>query len=469
MKQKVKKNLTARIMFAMVAGIVAGILMIVLRENLISSGNGSIWNSINNLLFADISIEGNERAVGLFYIVGQIFVRALQLVIIPMVFTSIVLAMVRISDSKKLGRISTKTLGFFLLTTVCAIIMASIVGMIALSSGMFTNIQTGLEKGSGQSGANPLMLLVNAMPNNMASAFSNNGGVLAIVVTAVAVGLCINKLGDKVTVFTKLCQEISDIITVFLSFVVNTFGPIAIFCLLTRACASYGISYLRPAISYIGLTTLLLLTILFIGYPLFVKITTGENPIVFFKKISKVALFGFSTSSSAATLPLNMETTTNDLGVKEEITSFVLPLGMTVNMDGTAVMQVIAAIFIAGCSGYTMGPSTLLLIGLLAIVASIGTPAAPGAGAVILFTILSGVGFTNETALVAYSLILAINRPIEMLVTSLNIVGDAACAMAVAKSEDALDEKVYNSISDEETETISTKVPVYAATNLKRK
>lgn len=139
-----------------------------------------------------------------------------------------------------------------------------------------------------------------------------------------------------------------------------------------------------------------------------------------------------------------MKTVTNELGVDEEISSFVLPLGMTINMDGTAIMQVIAALFIAGCAGYHVSLSSLLVIGVLAVVASIGTPAAPGAGAVILFTILSGMGYTNEMALMTYSLILAINRPIEMLVTSLNVVGDAACSVAVAKHENALHEDVYN-------------------------
>ena len=466
MKKKTS-NLTARIMVAMVLGIVAGILMIVLRENLISNGSESVWNTINNLLFADISVEGNEKSIGLFYIVGQLFVRALQLVIIPMVFTSIVLAMVRISDSKKLGRISSKTLGFFLLTTVIGIVLASVVGMMAYYNGMFTEISTNLEKGNGTTGANPLMIVVNAMPNNMALAFTNNGGVLAIVITAVAVGLSINVLGDKVTVLKKLCQEVSDVITVFLNFIVNTFGPVAIFCLLTRACAAYGIAYLKPALSYIILTTSLLLVTLLVGYPLFVKLTTGENPWIFFKKISKVALFGFSTSSSAATLPLNMKVNTEDLGVKEDVASFVLPLGMTVNMDGTAIMQVIAAIFIASCGGYNITPSMLLLIGVLAIVSSVGTPAAPGAGAVILFTILSGVGITNEAALVAYSLILAINRPIEMLVTSLNIVGDSACALAVAKSEDSLNEKVYNSLGSDEEASVGNNAPIYRTAKLK--
>ena len=152
----------------------------------------------------------------------------------------------------------------------------------------------------------------------------------------------------------------------------------------------------------------------------------------------------FSTSSSAATLPLNVETTTKELGVDGQIASFVLPLGMTVNMDGTAIMQVIATLFLAGVGGYEVTVGNLVLIMVLALIASIGTPAAPGAGAVILFTILSGMGFTGEAAMMGYTLILAINRPIEMLVTSLNCVGDSAAAMAVAKSEGKLDESVYN-------------------------
>ena len=430
MQKNHSRKLTVKMLIAMAAALVCGLGVIALRESLNASGNTGAWTAINNLLFADISAAGNERAIGLFYIIGQLFVRALQLVIVPMVYTSIVLAMVRISDSRKLGRISTKTLCYFLLTTVIGIVLAAILGMIGYRAGWFNNTALDLSAGSGSTGANPLMILINAVPNNLASAFSNNGGVLAIVVTAVAVGLAINVLGEKVTMLTKLCQEVSDIITVLLSYIVNHFGPVAIFCL-------------KPAMAYVVLTVLLLLAVLLGGYALLVRITTGLNPKKFVQKISKVALFGFSTSSSAATLPLNLQTATEDLGVHEEIASFVLPLGMTINMDGTAIMQVIATLFIAGCSGYELTFPTLILIGLLAIVASVGTPAAPGAGAVILFTILSGVGINNEMALMAYSLILAINRPIEMLVTALNVVGDTACAMAVAKSEDALDLQKY--------------------------
>ena len=430
-------------LIAMAAAVLCGLAVIALRESLTGSGREAVWNTINNLLFADISAAGNEKAVGLFYIIGQLFVKALQLVIVPMVFTSIVLAMLRIADSRKLGRISGKTVGMFLLTTVTSIILAAVVGILAYNAGLFRNTALDMAGSTGKTGSNPLMIILNAVPNNLVSALSNNGGVLAIVVLALAVGLAVNALKDKVTVLPKLCEEIGEIINKFLSFVVDKFGPLAIFCLITRTCATYGISHLRPAIAYVLLTVALLLLVLFGGYALVVKITTGLSPRPFVKKISKVALFGFSTSSSAATLPLNLKTTTEDLGVQDEIASFVLPLGMTVNMDGTAIMQVIATIFIAGCAGYELSLPTVLLIGVLAIIASIGTPAAPGAGAVILFTILSGVGFVGEMALMAYSLILAINRPIEMLVTALNVVGDSACAMAVAKSENALDEERY--------------------------
>ena len=443
MQKQGARKLTVKMLVAMVAAVVCGLGVIALRESLTAAGNTAAWNTINSLLFADISAAGNEKAIGLFYLIGQLFVKALQLVIVPMVFTSIVLAMLRISDSRKLGRISSKTIGMFLLTTVVSIVLAAIVGMVAFNLGAFRNTALDMAGSAGNTGSNPLLIILNAVPNNLVSALSNNGGVLAIVVTAVAVGLAVNALKEKITVLPKLCEEISEIINKVLGFVVDHFGPIAIFCLITRTCAAYGVSHLRPAIAYVLLTVALLLLVLFVGYALVVKIFTGLNPLPFVRKIGKVALFGFSTSSSAATLPLNLKTTIEELGVHEEIASFVLPLGMTVNMDGTAIMQVIATIFIAGCAGYELSFPTLLLIGVLAIIASVGTPAAPGAGAVILFTILSGVGLDSELALMAYSLILAINRPIEMLVTALNVVGDSACAMAVAKSENALDETVY--------------------------
>ena len=450
MSKKSSKKLAAKMMIALLLGLVCGVAMIALRESLNANGNASVWNQINSILFADITAEGNESALGIFYIVGQLFIRALQVVIIPMVFTSITLAMIQITDTKKLGRISSKTLICFLFTTTVALIVAATAGYITYQMGFFSNTSlAGLETSTSATGSNPLNILLEAMPNNVASAFSNNSGVLAVLVMAIAIGLAMNSSKKKMEVFQKLCEEVSDIITIILSFIINKFGPLAIFVLITRTFAVYGVNYLKPALAYVILTVVLLLVVLIFGYALFVWAAAGVNHRQFVKKVSKVALFGFSTSSSAATLPLNLKTATEELGVHEEIASFVIPLGMTVNMDGTAIMQMIATIFIASCGGYEITFQALLVIGILALVASVGTPAAPGAGAVILFTILSGMGYGNDMALMAYTLILAINRPIEMLCTALNVVGDTATSMVVAKSEKMLDEEVYYAESKE--------------------
>ncbi|WP_195999850.1 dicarboxylate/amino acid:cation symporter [Clostridium sp. 1001271B_151109_B4] len=448
MNKKINSSnkLAIKMAVALILGLAAGIGFIVLRESLIANGNDHIWTSINNILFQDISQEGATSALGIFYIVGQLFVNSLQLVIVPMVFTSIALAMCKISDTKKLGRISYKTILGFLSTSVFALVLAGAIGFIIKNLGLFTaNVENVTAQAGVVSSTNPLLVIVQAIPNNILSAFSSNSSILAVVFIAVVLGLCINSLGDKVKVLNYLLEEVNSIITVFLSFIITKFGPVAIFVLITRTFAIYGVDNLKPALVYVVTTLMALLLFLVFGYAIFIAIGARLNPIKFVKKIGKVALFGFSTSSSAATLPLNTKTTVEELGVSEDIASFILPLGMTINMNGTAIMQVIAAIFIATSAGYDVTIGNIVVISLLALIASVGTPAAPGAGAIILFTVLTGMGYNNDAAILAYSLILAINRPIEMLVTSLNVVGDAATSVVVAKSEGMLDEEVYNS------------------------
>lgn len=437
-------KLAIKMATALIIGLIAGTSFIFLREKLISSGNYDTWVMINNLLFQDITNKEASNAIGIFYIVGQLFINSLQLVIVPMVFTSITLAMCNISDTKKLGRISYKTILGFLATSLFALILAGIFGMTANKLGLFNVSIDNIASSEGSVASNPLLVFVQAIPNNITSVFGENGRVLSIVFLASVTGICINSLGDEILVLKKLLQDINKIITTFLTFVITKFGPIAIFVLITRTFAIYGVDHLKPALAYVGTATIALLIFLSFGYALFIYFTTGLNPMIFVNKISKVALFGFSTSSSAATLPLNTKTVVEELGVSEEIASFTLPLGMTINMNGTAIMQVIAAIFIASSSGYDVTVGNILIISLLALIASIGTPAAPGAGAIILFTVLTGMGYQNDAAVLAYSLILAINRPIEMLVTSLNVVGDAATCVYVSKSENNLNEEIYN-------------------------
>lgn len=443
MKKNESYKLAGKMLAAMLLGIVTGLIFMAIREN--AGVDSELWKSLNNLLFQDITAEGANSALGLFYLGGQLFIRSLQVIIVPMVFTSIVIAINEIKEASMLGRIAGKTIGWFLVTSFAALIMAAVVGLICYHAGLFATTVQGLEGSTGSTGANPLCIILNIIPSNAVAAFSVNNGVLAIVFLAVLVGLSMNKLsyGAEAVIY-KGCKELSDIIVVALNYIVNKFGPIAIFMLLSRTFATYGITYLKPAFAYVVLCVLLLLVFLFIGYPLILAFATKMNPVYFVKKIFKVIVFGFSTSSSAATLPLNIDTNIKELGVDKQIASFVLPLGMTINMDGTAIMQVIATLFIAGCSGFDISILKLVIIMLLALIASAGTPAAPGAGAVILFTILSGVGITSESAMIAYALILAINRPIEMLVTALNCVGDSVVCIVVAKSENKLDAETYS-------------------------
>jgi len=440
--KKVNDNnkLAIQMLIAMVAGILVGLLFMALRESV----GGNVWATINSILFQDITADSS--AVGLFYIGGQLFIRALQLIIVPMVFCSVVMAISEISEAATLGRVSAKTIGWFMMTSTIALVGSGAIALFFFKAGLFNVHIEGVAAGTGSTGSNPLNVILNIVPSNIGATMSVNNAVLGVVFIAVVVGLSMNVLGyGKESVIYRFCEEVSKIIVVFLNFAVKKFGPVAIFMLLCRTFATYGIDYLKPALMYCVLTVSLLLAYLFIGYPLYIRLICKLNPFIFIKKIFKVIVFGFSTSSSAATLPLNLDTTTKELGVDRQIGSFVLPLGMTINMDGTAIMQVVATLFIAGCGGYDVSVFELVVIMVLALIASMGTPAAPGAGAVILFTILSGVGFTGEQALIAYSLILAINRPIEMLVTSLNCVGDSLTSIAVAKSEGKLDEDIFNS------------------------
>jgi len=437
-------RLAIKMLIAMVAGIAVGLGFMLLREQL--GATSEAWITINNLLFQDITAKGAESAIGIFYICGQLFVKALQLVIVPMVFTSIIMAIGTIRDAATLGRVSLKTFGWFLMTTVIALVLAGAIALICFNAGLFNTAIEGLNVAAGSTGANPLNVILNIVPSNIGATFTVNNAVLSLIFLAIVIGLSLNKLGyDSSCTISQLCKELSEVVVTFLNFVVNKFGPIAVFMLLSRTFATYGINYLKPAAAYVVLTVALLLAYLFIGYPLYIFITTKMNPFTYIKKIFKVIVFGFSTSSSAATLPLNTETNVKDLGVDSQIASFVLPLGMTVNMDGTAIMQVVATLFLAGVGGFEVSITSLIVVMVLALIASVGTPAAPGAGAVILFTILSGVGFTNDAAMMGYALILAINRPIEMLVTSLNCVGDSVAAVAVAKSEGKLNEEIFNS------------------------
>lgn len=424
-----------------------GIAFLLLREQLISSGNEGAWTILNKILFQDITAEDGVSAIGLFYIIGQLFMRGLQLAIVPLVLVSLSLAMCSISSSTKLGRIAGRTLIGFFLFYVCGAFLAGIVAYAVKSAGFFnvTLPSEAVTDAATLDAFNPLATIVNAVPSNIAAAFSSNNSILAVVVVAIIIGLCMNALGEKADPLKKVLESVNEIIQLYLTFLINKVGPIAIFCLISRTFAIYGTEYLAPAAAYIVAAMVTLFVLVVTIYPIGIWVTTKMNPIQFIKKIAKVGVFGFSTNSSAACLPLNTRTCIDELGCSEEITSFVLPTGMTINMNGTTVMHMFAATFIATSAGIDVTPANLATIAFLSICAAMGCPAIPIAGTTLIVTILSGLGWTSDACMIAYALVVAINRPVEMALLPLNVIGDATVNVIVNAKEKELDKEKYNS------------------------
>lgn len=388
-KEKKQNNIVRNMMIALVGGLVVGLGFMLLKQQM-SEGT---WNVINALLFQDITADQGFHSIGLFYIIGQLFMRGLQMAIVPLVLVSLSLAMCSISSSSKLGRIAGRTLlGFFCFYVVGALI-AGIVAFAMKTAGFF-NVKLPAEavtEAATLDQFNPLATIVTAVPSNIGTAFSSNNSILAVVVVAIVLGLCMNALGDKMKPLKSVLENLSDIINLYLTFLINKVGPVAIFCLISRTFAIYGAEYLAPAAAYIVGAMLTLFVLVVTIYPIGIGLTTGLSPMKFLKKIAKVGVFGFSTNSSAACLPLNTRTCLDELGCSQEITSFVLPTGMTINMNGTTVMHMFAVTFIATASGIDITPANLITVAFLSICAAMGCPAIPIAGTTLIVTILSGM------------------------------------------------------------------------------
>ena len=446
MNRNKSDSVVKKMMIALFGGLIVGVAFLLLREKLVSTGNETVWNVINNLLFQDITVPEGVRSIGIFYIVGQIFMRGLQLAIVPLVLVSLSLAMCSISNASKLGRLAGRTLlGFFLVYCVGAF-AAGAVAYGVKSAGFYNVVLPGGEVAEAATieAFNPLATIVNAVPSNITGAFGSNNEILAVVVVAILLGLCINQLGEKAEALKKILMSCDEVIQLYLKILINKVGPIAIFCLISRTFAIYGVEYLAPAAAYMVSAIATLFILVVTVYPIGVFLTTGLDPFTFMKKIAKVGVFGFSTNSSAACLPLNTRTCKEELGCSDEITSFVLPTGMTINMNGTTVMHMFAVTFIATSAGIDVTPANLIVMAFLSICAAAGTPAIPIAGTTMIFTVLSGMGWTTDACLIGYALVVAINRPVEMALLPLNVIGSAAVNVIVSAKEKELDLSVYN-------------------------
>jgi Na+/H+-dicarboxylate symporter len=445
-KQKNSNTIVKKMMISVVAGFVVGFLCLFLKSQLEGTAHEGVWNVIHAIFFQDITSTTSFQGIGLFYIIGQLFMHGLQLAIVPLVLCSLSLALCSLSDPKRLGKIAGKTFITYLCFYVVAAALAGAAAYFVKSMGWF-NVNLPAQQAQDiveMEGYNPLVTVVNAVPSNIISAMSSNSTVLSVVVIAIILGLCMTKMGEKAQPIKSVIENLNDIIQMFLNFLINHIAPVAIFCMIARALAVYGYEYISPTLVWIVTTIIVSLVLVCTIYPIGVFITTGLNPITFLKKTAKIGLFAAATNSSAATLPLNTRTCVDELGCSEEVSSFVLPTGMTINMNGTTAMHMIAITFIGTAAGINVTPATLVLAAFLSICTAVGTPAIPVAGTTMVYVVMTGLGFNSELCMIGYSLVLAMNYLPGMAVITLNVIGDAATNVIVSFKEGVLDKVKYN-------------------------
>ena len=372
----------------------------------------------------------------IFNLGSSIFVNLLKLLIVPLVFFSLVSGISSLTNMTSLGNITFKTITLYLSTTAIAVSLSLIIGSIFKpGSGYSSNIAPPDKLPQGQG---IYETVLDIFPSNIIEAMANNQ-MLAVVFFSILFGLALNKTNHLTNNFSESFEKLN---TVFMQLVIMiiSFAPIGVFCLIGKFVIADGLDIFQEAFKYVTLLIIVLIIHAFVTYSLILKIFTNLSLATFFKKMREVAIFAFSTSSSAATIPVTLKTVQDNLGVNKNVASFVIPVGATINMDGTAIMQGMATVFIAQMSGIDLSLIQYVQVVILAVVTSIGTAAVPSAGTITLVIILQQFGLPLE----AIGIILAVDRILDMLRTSVNVTGDAAVACIVANSEDLLDKNIYN-------------------------
>lgn len=425
MKKEKKIGLTTMVFIALILGAVTGVII-----NLTLSSSEFVMDYVVN---------------GAFYIVGQGFIRGMQMLVVPLVFCSIVCGAAAIGDTKTLGKVGLKTVMFYMATTVLAVTLALGVANV-INPGKGANLAkmmtaakaAGSTVGKTTTSTSAVDTILNIIPTNPIQALAN-GDMLAIIFFALLIGIILAKLGERVQLMTNFFSQGNDIM-MEMTMMVMKVAPIAVYCLIARTFSSMGFSVIIYMLKYVIAVLIALLLQGFGVYQILLFIFTRLNPFKFIKKFFPVMAFAFSTATSNATIPLSIETLEEKIGVSRKISSFTIPLGATVNMDGTSIMQGVAVVFVAQAYGITLTPMNMLTVIATATLASIGTAGVPSVGLITLTMVFNSVGLPAA----GITLIMGIDRILDMARTAVNITGDAVCTTIVAYQNDAVDKEVYN-------------------------
>ncbi len=374
---------------------------------------------------------------GIFLVIGSGFVKLMKMLVIPLVFTSLVTGVMSIGDTKKLSKIGGKTVIFYLVTTATAIIIALAVANV-INPGVGLDVSSvEIAEVTVSSKAPFTTVLLNIIPDNPISSMAK-GDIIPIIVFSVFIGIALSNLGSKATTVATFFKEFNDVVMDITKMVLK-FAPIGVFCLVARTFSTLGASAILNLLKYVG-GVYIALCIHICVYLVLLYVFTKINPIRFIKKFFSVMMFAFSTASSNTTIPLNIEVLQNKIGVPKKISSFTIPLGATINMDGTAIMQGVAVVFTAQAFGVQLTGADYLTVIATATLASVGTAGVPGVGLIMLSMVLSSVGLPVE----AIGLIMGVDRILDMARTSVNITGDAVCTTIIANQENEFDLEKFN-------------------------
>jgi len=375
---------------------------------------------------------------GIFYVIGNGFIRLMQMLVIPLVMCSLICGAMAIGDTKTLGKVGVKTLGFYLVTTALAVAIALTIGLL-VHPGLGLNIDIVETSQVAVSESTSFAdTLLNIIPKNVFASMAN-GDMLPIIVFSVFVGILLAKLGSQAKTVSNFFAQFNDIM-MEMTMAVMGLAPVGVFCMIAKTFSTIGFDAFLPMIKYMLSVIAALAIQCFIIYQVLLFLLTRLNPTKFIRKFFPVMQFAFSTSTSNATIPLSIDTLDHKMGVSRKISSFTIPLGATINMDGTAIMQGVAVVFVAEAYGYKLTPTMLLTVIATATLASIGTAGVPSVGLVTLAMVLTSVGLPTE----GIALIMGIDRILDMLRTAVNITGDAVCTTIVAKQEGDFDIDVFN-------------------------
>ena len=400
---------------------------------------GAIFGMVLHYVVPSGHVKDAILVEGVLYIVGQGFIRLMKMLVVPLVFCSIVCGSMSIGDTKKLGTVGVRTLAFYLATTALAICVALGMGNI-LDPGVgldMTKIAANAAEVQTMEATSMAQTILNIIPDNPLKSLAS-GEMLQIIVFALIVGVILAKLGEKTETVANFFNQFNDIM-MEMTMMVMSLAPIGVFCLISRTFAGIGFSAFLPLAKYMIGVLLALCVQCFIVYLGLLKIFSGLNPIKFIKNFFPVMAFAFSTATSNATIPMSIDTLAKKMGVSKRISSFTIPLGATINMDGTAIMQGVAVVFAAQAFGIVLTPVDYVTVIGTATLASIGTAGVPSVGLVTLTMVFNSVGLPVE----AIGLIMGIDRILDMARTAVNITGDAVCTTIVAHQNNAIDKEVF--------------------------